>query len=315
MSAAIRVGTRGSPLALVQTRMVIAALRAADPALAAPGAVEETVIRTTGDAVQDRPLSEIGGKGLFAKEIHEALLDGRIDLAVHSLKDLETELPAGIALACPLPREDPRDVLLLGPEAGPPHADRPFDALRQGAIVGTASARRQAQLRHHRPDIRSSVLRGNVQTRLAKLAAGACDASLLALAGLNRLGLAPANALPLPASLMVPAACQGIIGVTCRTGDERLGRLLTAQQDAHAACAAAAERAVLAALGGSCRTPIAAHAERIDGNTIRLTGLVARPDGSFLLRSTLAGPLAEAESLGRELGSRLKSDSPPDLFD
>ncbi|HJS87858.1 MAG TPA: hydroxymethylbilane synthase, partial [Acetobacteraceae bacterium] len=178
----LRVGTRGSPLALAQTRTLLARLRGL-------GAFEEHVIRTTGDAVQDRPLAEIGGKGLFAKEIHEALVAGRVDLAVHSLKDLETHLPDGIALACALTREDARDVLVLGPGCGPGDPDDPFASLPRGALIGTASARRQAQLLHARPDLRVTVLRGNVQTRLNKVGSGACDASLLALAGLRRLGL------------------------------------------------------------------------------------------------------------------------------
>jgi hydroxymethylbilane synthase len=309
MSAAIRVGTRGSPLALVQTRAVIARLRDADPEL---GPIEEAVIRTTGDAVQDRPLAEIGGKGLFAKEIHEALFAGRIRLAVHSLKDLETELPEGIALACPMPREDARDVLLLAPgRAG--YGREAFPMLPHGAVVGTASARRQAQLRHARRDLRVTVLRGNVQTRLAKLAAGACDASLLALAGLNRLGLSPDNAVALDAEQMLPASCQGIIGVTFRMDDSRLGAALARIADADATVAATAERAVLAALDGSCRTPIAAYAQRIAGG-IRLTALTAREDGSFLLRRSVEGPAADAGRLGSELGTALKADSPADLF-
>jgi len=180
----LRVGTRGSPLALIQTRGFIQLL-----ARAIPASLEEHVIRTTGDAVQDRRLAEIGGKGLFAKEIHEALADGRIDLAVHSLKDLETELPPGIVLGCTLRREDARDALILAPGARP-DPDRPFDSLPAGALIGTASVRRQAQLLHVRPDLAITMLRGNVQTRLEKLAAGVCTASLLAYAGLRRLGLA-----------------------------------------------------------------------------------------------------------------------------
>ncbi|HET6182929.1 MAG TPA: hydroxymethylbilane synthase [Acetobacteraceae bacterium] len=310
MIAAIRVGTRGSPLALVQTRAVIARLGTAEAALAAT----EVVIRTTGDAVQDRPLAEVGGKGLFAKEIHEALRDRRIDLAVHSLKDLEIELPEGIALAYPLPREDPRDVLLLGHSCAPPDPERPFATLPRGAVVGTASARRQAQLLHARPDLRVTILRGNVQTRLAKLAAGACNASVLALAGLRRLGLSPENTVPLDPAVMLPAAGQGIIGVTYRTEDTRMAALLARIEDRAAGLAATAERAVLAALGGSCRTPIAAQAALGADGVIRLTGLTARANGTFLLRRSLEGPAADAARLGGALGARLRAESPPDLF-
>src|ERR1700754_2934856 len=178
-ASSIRAGTRGSPLALIQTREFLRLL----------GRGQEVVIATTGDAVQDRPLAAIGGKGLFAKEIHEALLDGRIDCAVHSLKDLETELPPGITLGCVLAREDARDVLIPGEAIGSPDPADPIAALPRAAIVGTSSVRRQAQLLHARPDLQVTSIRGNVQTRLRKLRDGACQASLLALAGLNRLGI------------------------------------------------------------------------------------------------------------------------------
>src|SRR5579864_6467981 len=184
----LRVGTRGSPLALVQTRGFLDVLSRFCPVLRNMDVFEEHAIRTTGDAVQDRRLADIGGKGLFAKEIHEALLDGRVDFAVHSLKDLETELPPGIVLGCVLAREDSRDCLILGPGLSGSTAE-PLAALPQGALVGTSSVRRQAQLLHERPDLRMAIMRGNVQTRLRKLDEGACQASLLALAGLNRLGI------------------------------------------------------------------------------------------------------------------------------
>jgi hydroxymethylbilane synthase len=314
MTVATRVGTRGSPLALVQTRAVIAKLRAAHLGLHEPGTLTECVIRTTGDAVQDRPLAEIGGKGLFAKEIHEALSAGRIDLAVHSLKDLETELPPGIALGCTLAREDPRDVLLLAPGLSSPDPHAPFAGLPTGSAIGTASARRQAQVLHLRPDLRVVTFRGNVQTRLAKLETGACQAALLALAGLRRLGLAPGRALPLNPELMVPAACQGIIAVTARADDAERLALLAGIEDEAARAAATAERAMLAALGGSCRTPIAAHARVLPDHALELTGLVARRDGSFLLKRRLTGPAADAARLGAALGEVLKAGSPADIF-
>src|SRR5690349_12726764 len=176
----LRVGTRGSPLALWQTRHFLSIITRFCPVLREAQAFEEHAIRTTGDAVQDRRLADLGGKGLFAKEIHEALLDGRIDLAMHSLKDLETELPPGIVLACTLPREDPRDALILGSDSPPVDPAKPFDAMRSGAVLGTSSVRRQAQVMHARPDLTVAMLRGNVDTRLAKLAAGDCAATILA---------------------------------------------------------------------------------------------------------------------------------------
>lgn len=311
----LRVGTRPSPLALAQTRGFLALLRAACPALRVTGALEECVIRTTGDSVQDRRLADIGGKGLFAKEIHEALADGRIDCAVHSLKDLETELPAGLVLACTLAREDARDALIVpAGTAGPIDPARPFAGLRPGALVGTASLRRQAQVLHARPDLRVTMLRGNVQTRLDKLAAGAVDATLLALAGLCRLGLAERAAVAIDPEVMVPAAGQGIVGVTLRAGDAELRALLAPIEDREARWVATAERALLGALDGSCRTPIGGHA-RVDGEgRLRLTGLLARADGSYLDRRSLTGPTTEAARLGAELGAALRADAPADLF-
>ena len=306
----LRLGTRGSPLALAQTRAVLARLRAAAPGLAA----EEQVIATTGDRVQDRPLGEIGGKGLFAKEIHEALLDGRIDAAVHSLKDLETTLPPGIVLAAALPREDARDALILGPHAPPPDPADPLAALARGAVIGTSSVRRQAQLLHARPDLSVTLLRGNVQTRLNRLREGDMAATLLALAGLRRLGLASAASVVLAPEVMLPAACQGIVGVTARVDDAPVLALLASLADPAATLAARAERALLGELDGSCRTPIGAHARPLPDGSLDLTGLVARADGSFLLRRSLAGPAGEAAALGRELGRLLRADSPRDLF-
>jgi len=301
----IRAGTRGSPLALVQTRTFLRLLAAAG---------QEVIINTTGDAVQDRPLADIGGKGLFAKEIHEALLDRRIDCAVHSLKDLETELPPGIVLGCTLKREDARDVLILGDTCGTPDQTDPLTALPQGALIGTSSVRRQAQLLHFRPDLRVASIRGNVQTRLRKLREGDCQASLLALAGLRRLGMEVANAVILDPEVMLPAAAQGIVGITVRADDTALRDLLAVIEDPTARIAATAERALLAALDGSCRTPIGAHGQVSPDGSLTLTGLVARADGSFLLRRTLTGPAADAERIGQALGAGLRADSPADLF-
>ena len=256
----LRVGTRGSPLALVQTRLFLAMLRQFCPVLRDMDVFDEHVIRTTGDLVQDRTLAEIGGKGLFAKEIHEALADRRIDFAVHSLKDLETELPSGIVLACTLRREDARDALILGRGCDAADPGDPFACLPAGAVIGTSSVRRQAQLLHARPDLSIATLRGNVQTRLEKLAGGACTASLLAYAGLKRLGLADRASLVLEPEWMVPAAGQGIVGVTVRADDTELHELLAAIEDPEAKSVSHAERAMLARLDGSCRTPIGGHA-------------------------------------------------------
>jgi hydroxymethylbilane synthase len=306
----IRAGTRGSPLALVQTRTFLRLLAS----VSGSGPGEEVVIATTGDAVQDRPLADIGGKGLFAKEIHEALLDRRIDCAVHSLKDLETELPSGIVVGCVLPREDARDVLILGETCATPDPADPFTALPAAAMVGTSSVRRQAQLLHARPDLRITSIRGNVQTRMRKLRAGECQASLLALAGLRRLGMDVPGAVVLDPATMVPAAAQGIVGITVRADDSALLGLLAAVEDAQARIAATAERALLASLDGSCRTPIGAYARLQSGNRVILTGLVARADGSFLLKQTLDGATADAARIGADLGARLRADAPADLF-
>jgi hydroxymethylbilane synthase len=310
----LRVGTRGSPLALVQTRIFLELLTTFCPVLRGLDVFEEHAIRTTGDAVQDRRLAEIGGKGLFAKEIHEALADGRIDFAVHSLKDLETELPPGIVLACTLKREDARDALILGPDCDEPDPADPFACLPSRALVGTASVRRQAQLLHARPDLRVTTIRGNVQTRLAKLEAGDCAASLLALAGLRRLGLEHRASVVLDPDSMVPAAGQGIIGITVRADDIELHELLAAIEDPEAKAVATAERAMLAELDGSCRTPIGGHARLMPNGNLHLTGLVARADGSFLLKRSLHGGIQDAARIGTELGASLRADCPRDIF-
>ncbi len=311
----LRVGTRGSPLALAQTRFFLNQLRTFCPVLRTLDVFEEHAIRTTGDLVQDRRLADIGGKGLFAKEIHEALADGRIDFAVHSLKDLETHLPDGIVLGCTLPREDARDVLILGPRCAASDAADPISALPWNAVLGTSSVRRQAQLLHMRPDLRVVTLRGNIQTRLDKLAAGACDATLLALAGLRRLALADTyRRIVLEPEIMVPAAGQGIIGITVRADDTELRELLAAIEDPEARAVATAERAMLASLDGSCRTPIGGYARLLPNGELSLIGMVARADGSFLLRRSVQGPASEAAAIGRELGNALRADSPDDIF-
>jgi hydroxymethylbilane synthase len=310
----LRVGTRGSPLALVQTRGFLDVLTRFCPVLRNMNVFEEHAIRTTGDAVQDRRLADIGGKGLFAKEIHEALADGRIDFAVHSLKDLETDLPPGIVLACTLRREDARDALILGRALDDPDPGDPFACLPTGAVIGTSSVRRQAQLLHARPDLAITTLRGNVQTRLDKLATGACAASLLAYAGLKRLGLAERASVVLDPDAMVPSAGQGIVGVTVRADDLELHELLAAIEDPEAKAVSTAERAMLMRLDGSCRTPIGGHARLLPNGELHLTGLLARGDGSFLLKRSLHGSASDAEQIGSELGASLRADSPRDIF-
>ena len=303
-----RIGTRGSPLALAQTGLVASRLKAAHPALAGAGAPETVVIKTTGDKVLDRPLADIGGKGLFSKEIDEALNAGRIELAVHSVKDMETWLAKGIVLAAVIEREDPRDVFISAKADG-------LAGLPRGGVVATASLRRQAQVLHRHPDLRVQPLRGNVETRLRKLKDGAADAILLALAGLKRLGLAHEATAILETDEILPAVGQGAIGVTCRAGDERARELLAAIGHGPSMACVTAERAMLAALDGSCRTPIAGLAEVDSNGGLTLRGLVARPDGSKLLQTSRAGSVADAERIGRDAGLELKRRAGPGFFD
>jgi len=314
-SLPLKVGTRGSPLALWQTRHFLSLITRVCPVLRDVKAFEEHVIATSGDIIQDKRLADIGGKGLFAKEIHEALLDGRVDFAVHSMKDLETELPPGIVLACALKREDSRDAIVLGPTCRVVCKDDPYACLPTGALIGTASVRRQSQLLHARPDLQVEIIRGSVQMRLTKVQRqGGPEASLLALAGLRRLDLEHEAAVVLDPELMVPAACQGIVGVTVRADDVELRELLSAIEDREAAFVSAAERAFLGSLDGSCRTPIGGHARILEDGSLHLTGLVARADGSFLLKRKLAGCARDAARIGVELGNSLRRDCPADIF-
>ncbi len=311
----LRVGTRASPLALWQTRHFLALITRFCPVLRDAKAFEEHAIATSGDKILDRRLADVGGKGLFAKEIHEALADGRIDFAVHSLKDLETELPPGIVLACTLAREDSRDALILGAGAGKVDPADPYACLPAGAVIGTSSVRRQSQLLHARPDLRVEMIRGNVQTRLSRLRGeGGPAATLLALAGLRRLGLEAEASVILDPEAMVPAAGQGIVGVTVRADDTELLELLSGIEDAEARAVSTAERALLAALDGSCRTPIGGHARLLPNGDLHLTGLVARADGTFLLKRAMQGAPGDAAAIGRALGESLRRDSPADIL-
>lgn len=295
----LTIGTRGSPLALAQTRLVAQALAAAMPELAESGAIATQVIRTTGDHVLDRPLAEIGGKGLFTKEIEAALLDGGIDLAVHSYKDMPTRLPDGLVIAACLPRADPRDALISLKTAT--IADLPA-----GATLGTASLRRAAQALSVRPDLRVVPLRGAVGTRLRKLAEGEVDATFLAMAGLDRLGVTDAPLTALDPSVMLPAVAQGAIAIEARADDERVLGLLARIGDATTFTCTLAERAFLEVLDGSCRTPIAAHAVLAEDG-LWLRGLVAATDGGRVERVERHGAIGEATRIGRDAGSELRA--------
>jgi hydroxymethylbilane synthase len=302
--APLRIGTRGSPLALAQVGLAVARLKAVYPDLAEP---ETVTIKTTGDRVQDRPLADIGGKGLFAKEIEQALLAGTVDCAVHSLKDLETRLPEGLVIAAVLTRADPRDALIA------PGVKSLAD-LPQGARVATGSIRREAQLRALRPDLAIAPLRGNVETRLAKLRAGSAAATLLAMAGLARLGLSVPEATPLDPDVLLPAPGQGLIALQCRERDARTRELLAAVADPAASAAMIAERALLAGLDGSCRTPIGALAEPQSTGALRLRALLARHDGTLVLRTERVGAPSDAAAVGADAARHLRARAPADLL-
>jgi hydroxymethylbilane synthase len=304
-TASFRIGTRGSPLALVQARAVRSRLAAATGVN--EDAIELVVIRTTGDTIQDRPLADEGGKGLFTKEIEEALLDRRIDLAVHSAKDMPTILPKGLALAACLEREDPRDVFIS-------HKARSLVELPRGASLGTASLRRQAIAKRARPDLRVTPLRGNVETRLRKLDADEVDATLLALAGLRRLGLVEHVTSVMSAEEFLPAVGQGAIGIEARKDDTRVCDILARIDHAETSIAVACERAYLAALDGSCKTPIAGHAT-ISGDAIQFRGLIVRPDGSAAHDIAGTGSRKDAATIGTDAGRELKHRAGPGFFD
>ncbi len=289
------IGTRGSPLALWQAEHVRNRL-IADHGLD-EGAVELCVISTSGDRISDKPLRDFGGKGLFTKEIDEAQLAGRVDIAVHSMKDLPTMLPPGITIGAVLKRGDVRDAFISA------HGET-LAQLPQGAVVGSSSLRRQAQLKRLRPDLNVIDFRGNVETRLAKLERGIAAATLLALAGLERLGLTGHVTAVMPTEEMLPAVAQGAIGVACRSDDELTQTLLEALNDETTSTAIACERAFLAELDGSCRTPIAGLAE-LDGGTLLFRGLVLKPDGSDWHAIEMTGPVADAARIGAQAGREL----------
>lgn len=296
----LKIGTRGSPLALAQ------AYETRDRLMAAHGlpadAFEIVPIKTTGDKILDRPLQAIGGKGLFTREIEDALLDGRIDIAVHSMKDMPVLQPAGLIIDCFLPREDPRDAFV-----SPGFAS--IAALPPGALVGSSSMRRRAQLAHFRPDLNLVEFRGNVQTRMQKLADGVAQATFLAMAGLNRLGRAEVARSAISPDDMLPAIAQGAIGVERRRDDDRAGALLAAISHADTVLRVTAERAFLGRLDGSCETPIAGLAE-LDGDRLRLRGEILMPDGSARFSGERNGPVGEGAAMGRDLADELLAAAP-----
>jgi hydroxymethylbilane synthase len=301
----LKIGSRGSPLALAQAKEMRSRLCAAqgfDPA-----EIEIVAITTTGDKVRDRPLNEIGGKGLFTKEIEEALLSGAIDLAVHSMKDMPAQLPEHLVISALLPREDARDALIS------PHGAS-IRELPPSCVVGSASVRRQAQLKRIRPDISVVNLRGNVETRLAKLDRGDVAATFLACAGLNRLGLSHRITAPVPEEDMLPAVAQGAIGVETRVADNFVRELLVAINDMPTEIAVACERAFLAALDGSCRTPIAGHAVIREGR-LEFRGEALTLDGRMTFTAERTGDLKDAALLGRDAGEEVKAKGGRHLLD
>ena len=298
-----KIGTRGSPLALWQAHEVRRCLMAACDLPEA--AFEIVVIKVMGDQILDRALKEIGGKGLFTREIEEALLAGGIDVAVHSMKDMPVVQPAGLLLDCYLPRADLRDGF-VGQVAG-------IDALPQGAVVGSSSLRRRAQLAHRRPDLRLVEFRGNVQTRMKKLSDGVADATFLAMAGLTRLGMAHL-ARPIPVTEMLPAVAQGAIGVERRGDDARAEAMLAAIHHSETGQQLTAERAFLARLDGSCETPIAGLA-LLEAGQLWLRGEILRPDGSRVITGDIRGPVANGAKLGQSLADDLRQRAGKGFFD
>jgi hydroxymethylbilane synthase len=301
----LRIGTRGSPLALAQAHETVRRLSAAFDL--PEEAFDVVVIKTTGDRVLDRPLKEIGGKGLFTREIEEDMLAGKIDIAVHSMKDMPVAQPEGLLLDTYLPREDVRDAFVS-------ELHMRLSELPAGTVVGTSSLRRRAQLLNYRPDLKVVEFRGNVQTRLKKLADNVAACTFLAQAGLNRLGMAHVARSTVEPDEMLPAVAQGAIGIERRADDHATAELLEAIHDVPTGQRLAAERAFLEALDGSCETPIAGLAE-LDGGTLRLRGEVLRPDGSERLSDADDAPIADGPDLGREMAARLLARAGEGFFD
>lgn len=298
----LKIGTRGSRLALTQANQLRDALLAAHGADGLGGSPELVIVKTTGDAVTDRPLRTLGGKGLFTKELEEALLAARVDLAVHSVKDMPTKGAPGLALAACLPRVDVRDVLISRDGLS-------LAGLPPAAIIGTTSLRRQAQILRARPDLVVQDLRGNVETRLARLDEGRLGAIVLARAGLDRLGLTPSGAVALGTAVMLPAVGQGAVGVEIRADNARVAGLLAAINHAPTLSAVTAERAYLARLNGSCQSPIAGHAA-FSGDAVSFTGLVLSPDGGAVYGAARDGRAGDAVGLALEVADAIRAAAP-----
>ena len=301
----LKIGTRGSPLALAQAHETRDRLMQAFDL--PDSAFQIVIIKVTGDAIQDRPLKEIGGKGLFTREIEEDLLSGKIDIAVHSMKDMPTVQPEGLILDTYLPREDVRDAFVSPALAC-------ISDLADGAVVGTSSLRRRAQLLNRRPDLKVVEFRGNLQTRLKKLADGVAECTFLAAAGLNRLKMHDVPATPIDADDMLPAVAQGAIGIERRIADDTTAELLQAIHHRETGQRLVAERSFLLTLDGSCETPIAGLAE-LQGVHLRLRGEVLKPDGSQALAGERTGPVADGDAMGRDLAQELLSRAGPHFFD
>lgn len=304
--AVIIIGTRGSPLALAQAHETKRRLIESFPELSEDGAIEIKIIQTTGDMVLDKALADIGGKGLFTKEIDNAQLKGEVDIAVHSMKDVPTWLPDGIDLPCMLPREDTRDVFISN------KVDRMAD-LPDGSVIGSASLRRQSQILARYPKLKVINFRGNVQTRLRKLSEGVVDATLLALAGLSRMDMVDAATSILDQDDMLPAVAQGAIGITCRKDDSAMMRFLGPLNHKETKTCVDCERAFLAKLDGSCRTPIAGQA-RIENGVLKFRGLIAKPDGSDVHETSREGKPEDAVAIGTDAGAELKQKMGDDFF-
>ncbi|MDO8290861.1 MAG: hydroxymethylbilane synthase [Parvibaculum sp.] len=305
MQRRFRIGTRGSKLALIQAHMVADHI-ARVVGVPVDEATEIVIFKTQGDLILDRNLSEIGGKGLFTFELEEALHNSSIDFAVHSMKDMPTALPDALIIDCILEREDPRDAFIS--TKGASLADLP-----QGAVVGTSSLRRAAQVLAKRPDVRIVPFRGNVDTRLKKLADGVADATMLAMAGLNRMDLTDRVTAPLSPDEMLPAVAQGAIGVERRKADDEAALVLHAFHHTESGIRIAAERALLAVLDGSCRTPIAALAE-LNGKRMSLRAMILTPDGKEVLETSRDGMASDAVAMGEDAGAELKRRAGPQFF-
>jgi porphobilinogen deaminase len=305
----LRIGTRGSPLALAQAYLTRELLMEKYPELKPEGAIEICVMKTQGDMILDKSLMELGGKGLFTKELDTALLNKEVDICVHSMKDVPTWLPEGTVLPCNLEREDTNDAFISGSED-----IKCLDDLPDNAVIGTASLRRQAQLMAKNPTWRCVNFRGNVQTRLRKLDDGEVDATLLAIAGLKRMDMAGCATSVLDWDEMLPAVAQGAIGIQCREDDERSLKYIVGLNHAHTKACVDCERAFLEALDGNCKTPIAGQARIVDGK-IKFRGLIAMPDGSVTYKTESEGEIADAVAIGKAAGEKLKAQAGEKFFE